>query len=304
MTSNEAVPGPELPSSSLTDSPAMLRPNLPTRTDQRNSSGPQNDSCIGSAASPPSALTSGSLPLAPPPPAELSEKMSDTSAASSDMTAGAGAGAGTGGGSGRPVRGARFGMSRPLCSHRPLSSLSGLRRRASLLASQTLVNGLGLRPGKDVWGLEDYDMGLCATKVEWYEEAEPHEMHKMPTWWDTPWKRVPDVRHLWGEPQYELHPGPQELFLDLIFVGVAYRIGTVLKVAFYSCDHPGRRLAEGDYGVECIGLGLGALHSLAPFMCMYLLWQSARPPPTPARAQHLHHRPLYAVHTCAAASAV
>ena len=35
---------------------------------------------------------------------------------------------------------------------------------------------------------------------------------------------VPVVRHLWGDPQYEMHPGAQELFLDLIFVGVAFEV--------------------------------------------------------------------------------
>ena len=89
------------------------------------------------------------------------------------------------------------------------------------------------------------------------------------------------VRHLWGEPQYELHPGAQELFLDLIFVGVAYRIGSVLMVGFYACIPPegsayyttnasaaagasaGRALAAidgyDDELYECIGLPLGLL---------------------------------------------
>ena len=90
-------------------------------------------------------------------------------------------------------------------------------------------------------------------------------------------RRAWQVRHLWGEPQYELHAGPQELFLDLIFVGVAYRIGSVLQLAFYECTPPmdARRLDDHDgvHGPECIGLPLGLLHSLAPFMCMYMVWQ-------------------------------
>ena len=103
------------------------------------------------------------------------------------------------------------------------------------------------------------------------------------------------MRHLWGEPQYELHPGSQELFLDLIFVGVAYRIGSVLMASFYACTdravdgmstsstangtggaaarQAGRALATLSSEYECIGLSLGLLHALAPFMCMYMVWQ-------------------------------
>ena len=40
------------------------------------------------------------------------------------------------------------------------------------------------------------------------------------TLFNTATHHVPVIRHLWGDPQYEVHPGGQELFLDLIFVGV------------------------------------------------------------------------------------
>lgn len=97
------------------------------------------------------------------------------------------------------------------------------------------------------------------------------------------------MRHLWGDTQYELHPEAQELFLDLIFVGVAFRIGSVVKISFYACeptiagnssiDASGGGGAAGGHGSDgaalypCIGLGLGVWHALAPFVCMYLLWQ-------------------------------
>ena len=50
---------------------------------------------------------------------------------------------------------------------------------------------------------------------------------------------APIVRHLWGDPQYELHPGAQELFLDLIFVGVsaACRSSTPEARSILGCSH-------------------------------------------------------------------
>ena len=105
------------------------------------------------------------------------------------------------------------------------------------------------------------------------------------------------MRHLWGDPQYDIHAGGQELFLDLIFVGVAYRVGLVLKKSFYSCSPThitdesssygssssgdGRRLAAEGY-LECTSLQVGVLHALAPFMCMYV---SPQPP-------HAHFAPV------------
>eukprot|EP00966_Prymnesium_polylepis_P119393 2759182-Prymnesium_polylepis.2 len=100
---------------------------------------------------------------------------------------------------------------------------------------------------------------------------------------------APEVRHLWGDPQHTLHAGGQELFLDLIFVGVAYEVGTVLKPAFYSCTQEaaydtagsnttggsgsaGSYSSEAEGYPECIGLARGLLHAVAPFLCMYMLW--------------------------------
>ena len=65
-------------------------------------------------------------------------------------------------------------------------------------------------------------------------DAEPdHEA--IDTWWNLPWYEIPHLRHHWGEPQQPVHTGASDLFLDLVFVGVAYRVGVVLKAAFYSC---------------------------------------------------------------------
>ena len=135
---------------------------------------------------------------------------------------------------------------------------------------------IGMREDASCWGRENYDWGIHGTRQEpWYAESPSKHGHEVQTWWSMPLHRVPSIRHLWGEAQYELHPGAQELFLDLIFVGVAYRIGSVLKAAFYSCTPTDAFLAapHSQQLHECLGLPLGLVHSLAPFVCMYLMWQ-------------------------------
>ena len=104
------------------------------------------------------------------------------------------------------------------------------------------------------------------------------------------------MRHHWGEPQQPVHTGASDLFLDLVFVGVAYRVGVVLKAAFYSCkpadpyDFSGDESSSGETSQaqgrllvalageqpRCVGYGLGLFYALAPFMSMYLLWSIER----------------------------
>ena len=210
------------------------------------------------------------------------------------------------------------------------------------------------------------DLG-CGRKVHWASALSPSDPHGhghghgehaaalnifATGFHHRPWYHVPQQRHLWGESQYELHAGGKELFLDLIFVGVAYEVGYALKNAFYACDKTrgasasgsasgsgsstsgsvsstsgsgnspsgsgasssssgsasgsgssGRRLeleediagawqraghsdedwkhatpserrslAAASTQEECLGLWIGILHAVAPFMSMYLLW--------------------------------
>ena len=126
-------------------------------------------------------------------------------------------------------------------------------------------------------------------------DAEPdHEA--IDTWWNLPWYEIPHLRHHWGEPQRPVHTGASDLFLDLVFVGVAYRVGVVLKAAFYSCkpadpyDFSGDESSSGETSQaqgrllvawageqpRCVGYGLGLFYALAPFMSMYLLWSIER----------------------------
>ena len=143
---------------------------------------------------------------------------------------------------------------------------------------------LGLSPARSIWGSKPLNFGIGKVREPWYQNIDAHHGHgETPTWFNTKWYHVPRIRHLWGDSQYEVHPGGQELFLDLIFVGVAYQVGGLLKEAFYGCvpvgDHTYERQLAGDTSnggcsapPSCVGLGIGILHSLAPFMCMYLLW--------------------------------
>jgi hypothetical protein len=110
----------------------------------------------------------------------------------------------------------------------------------------------GCRPNGALWGERPFDLGLRrkAKQLRWFDEDSDEHGHgshgghghghghghgEPDNWWNTPFYSTPRQRHLWGEPQYAMHAGAQELFLDLIFVGVAYRVGVVLKAAFYAC---------------------------------------------------------------------
>ena len=157
-----------------------------------------------------------------------------------------------------------------------------------------LITALGLSPARSVWGSKPLDLGIklsCIKREEWYVDT-PHNDHghhgHNPTWFNTKWYHIPRLRHLWGDAQYMVHAGAQELFLDLIFVGVAYQVGGVLKDAFYSCDPTGGSPSYGGYGGSssnasgtssgyssgyggapqpaCVGLSIGIVHALAPFI--------------------------------------
>lgn len=77
---------------------------------------------------------------------------------------------------------------------------------------------LGLSPSRTVWGTRGADLGLGCLRARfeaWYGEV--HEEHHGGS---VPWHSAPRIRHVWGEKQGVVHQGGQELFLDLIFVGV------------------------------------------------------------------------------------
>jgi len=111
-----------------------------------------------------------------------------------------------------------------------------------------------------------------------------------------PWCTVPAPRFFWGEKQPGLHPQGTELFLDLIFVGIAYRVGVVMKAAIFLCDPEasafasdamsssstasssgstsgGRMLAAASGPTQqCVGAAMGIMHGLAPFVAMFQIW--------------------------------
>jgi len=153
---------------------------------------------------------------------------------------------------------------------------------------------LGLSPARYVWGTKPPDFGLPNIQRETWWEVVHDEGHDSHTF-SGMWYQTPRVRHIWGEPQGEVYdPTGQSYFLDLIFVGVAFRVGQVMKTCMYSCadaalaaaggsgsasasgvaSGSGRLLgAASGYDDECLGLGPSVLHSLAPFCCMYTLWE-------------------------------
>ena len=98
---------------------------------------------------------------------------------------------------------------------------------------------------------------------------------------------VPNARHDWGVPQYKLQASWGDLFLDLIFVGVAFQIGTLIKASFFSCEDidasssgngsgsgsgAGRRLAGSEALPQCVGIEYGMLYAFALFAPLFLAW--------------------------------
>ena len=96
-------------------------------------------------------------------------------------------------------------------------------------------------------------------------------------------------RQQWGEPEPELHADFTSLFLDLVYVGVAFSIGHVMKYSFYSCTLPhdaaggsgsasasasgsvtGRML--GSTSGECVFLAQGMLHVFVYFAALFNHW--------------------------------
>ena len=140
-----------------------------------------------------------------------------------------------------------------------------------------LVNVLGLNPDRTCCGSYPLDIGVRSKEAcePWFVDNEEEGLSDHASFFNTPLYSIPRVRHLWGDAQQKVHPGGQELFLDLIFVGAAYQVSGVLKPAFYDCVQPGYNATGSSYvhaKDECVGLGLGILHACAPFMSMYLLW--------------------------------
>lgn len=165
-------------------------------------------------------------------------------------------------------------------------------RKAPKTKLEKICTLLGLNPARSIWGTMPPDLGLGNIQREtWWEvvHSEGHDSHAF----SGKWYQTPGVRHIWGEPQGEVYdPTGQSYFLDLIFVGVAFRVGQVMKSCIYSCTDAsfvgssgsasgssgyasgsGRLLAGGSNYDQCLPLGPSVLHSLAPFCCMYTLWE-------------------------------
>ena len=69
-----------------------------------------------------------------------------------------------------------------------------------------------------------------------FDSHDHHGHHHAPAFY-----QVPLRRHVWSE-QCDLHASWGELFLDLIFVGAAYRLGSVVKYSFCEMDDARLRL--------------------------------------------------------------
>jgi len=152
---------------------------------------------------------------------------------------------------------------------------------------------LGLED-REVWGMAPIDIGCCAsaavTPSNAHKDAEEHSRghhHETGPDWTIFGTREPISR--WGEPQPSLHPDRQSLFLDLIFVGIAFQLGEMLKHSFYSCtpDSASGSASGSDSGSTsghgrllgasaplhpCVGLADGLFHTIVLFSCVFSHW--------------------------------
>ena len=158
---------------------------------------------------------------------------------------------------------------------------------------------------------------------EWYEAVSTAEEEVATQfhddeidWFRTPWIKVPTIRFFWGDirtgaedhtrapsllpwcpadqrcsypalAEEPLHAGPIELFMDLVFVGVAFRVGIVVESSVYGCETahvtPGnasaaRHLlpsASAGSPRECPSIYDGILTGLSPYLAMYQIWWMA-----------------------------
>lgn len=142
---------------------------------------------------------------------------------------------------------------------------------------------LGTSPYRSVWGVIPCDLGALLG-------IKPVESRRLFGLYE-----APRQRHEFNQKQGALHAEWSDLFLDLIFVGAGYRLGVLIKAAFYSCSVAGGGGGSGsDSGAgsgsgstggralaaamgsaeepECVGLGLGILYFCAIFQVMYRSW--------------------------------
>ena len=136
--------------------------------------------------------------------------------------------------------------------HPELDSDIGSTRSPRPSLRQVLEGIAGLRPGYACWGAEPFDLGqwchrgrTSVAEVADQEGGRGHGMRRSRTWSRShveeheqagrTWYAVPTVLHAWGQPQFELHPSWGDLFLDLIYVGCAYQLSSLLSTSFYDC---------------------------------------------------------------------
>ena len=180
-----------------------------------------------------------------------------------------------------------------------------------MLRNPTVRAVLGQSVDNSLWGIAPLDLAAACHNSDLGEASamplgrdrsvtSSEDTHVGGSRWAR-WYRVPNPRHNWGVPQYALHASWGDLFLDLIYVGVAFQLGTMIKYSFYSCDDgtsasdvsasgsvaaasasgsvsasasgsAGRRLASASAQPECIGLGYGVLYMTAIFVTTFNLW--------------------------------
>jgi hypothetical protein len=104
----------------------------------------------------------------------------------------------------------------------------------------------GVVSGRSCWGLEPWDLRpmLGLSKLNADIEQGGSQAHTTREGNDK-FYHCPKKRHVWGHSQYALHASWGELFMDLIFVGAAFRLGILVKTSFCDLDPDGSGSGSG-----------------------------------------------------------
>jgi low temperature requirement protein LtrA len=150
-------------------------------------------------------------------------------------------------------------------------------RSASSGCANICITLVGQRKNRTFWGREPPDFGwLCgvrgdAPSPEPLDHHQPSPIYSMPR----PWRVWAD-----GSDEEGLAASWLDLFVDLIYVGAAFRLGDTVYYSFLGCGGSaagsGRRLADGGGGgseSECAGLWWGVAYAAGLFWALAWVWR-------------------------------
>ena len=153
------------------------------------------------------------------------------------------------------------------------------KRSKSDRCTNVVLTLLGLRGNRTLWGREPLDIGFLVGVHGDRPPPEPRDHHARSPLYATPmpWR-------LWGDGTEEegMSASWLDLFIDLVYVGAAFRLGGTVKYSFLECDggsgsssgtSGSRRLAGGV--AECAGVWWGVAYAAGLFFALTFVWKQS-----------------------------